>query len=808
MIHLFRLSLVCSLGLVPICPSACFLIPAIAQAQEDSRSLDADTLQKKASSLQQKGELKSALEIFQQVLKLRVARQDREGEAQTLNSLGSVYNDLGQYGSSLKFYQRSLAVSKEVNDRIGEGSILNNIGIVYRNLAQFSKALELYQQAIEIQKKSGDRYGIARTFNNIGLVYRSKKEWAEALRYYQQSLALIKELEKPAEEAIILNNIGFLYNKLGASPKAFESYQKSLAISQKLGDRKNESITLGNIGLVYSSLGQFDSALGYYQQALAISRQTGDRAGEAKLYQHIGFLLDERQQNALAIAYLKQSVNAYEEIRKDLNSLSRQEQKTFATNISPVYRRLADLLLQQDRVIEAQQVVDLLKVQELDDYLKNVRGNEQTAKGIDYQVLEIQMIALGKELYELQTLAKQGGLNPKQQERLTYLVDQEKESNRQFNAFLNSSEVQKIANDLKRSEQGQNINLQDLAKLQSELKQANAAILYPLVLDDRIELILLTPSAPPIHRLVQVNRADFNREISKFRSELQDTQLTEDYKPISQKFYGWLIAPLETELQQANIQTIIYAPDGQLRYVPLAALNDGKQWLIEKYRINNITALSLTDFKRQTASQPRILAAASTLAHKINVLGRSYSFGAIPATKIEVKNITSKIIGTTELIDSTFTKSATQDRIASNSIIHLATHGQFNSSGTADESFIIFGDGDNLTLSEIQTWTLKSLDLVVLSACQTGIGATLADGREILGLGYQFNNAGAKAVIASLWIVNDEGTQALMDIFYTNIKKGSTPAESLRQAQLTLIRGGKFPHPYFWSTFFLIGNGL
>ena len=158
------------------------------------------------------------------------------------------------------------------------------------------------------------------------------------------------------------------------------------------------------------------------------------------------------------------------------------------------------------RVIEAQQVIDLLKVQELDDYLKNVRGNEQTAQGVSYQALERQVINLTKELYDLQALAKQGKLTPPQQERLNNLVEQEKESNRQFNAFLNSSEVRKILSGLNQGEQQQTLSLESLARLQGELKKSNAVILYPLVLEDRIEVILIAPSSPPVHRTVKVRR--------------------------------------------------------------------------------------------------------------------------------------------------------------------------------------------------------------------------------------------------------------------------------------------------------------
>lgn len=115
-------------------------------------------------------------------------------------------------------------------------------------------------------------------------------------------------------------------------------------------------------------------------------------------------------------------------------------------------------------------------------------------------------------------------------------------------------------------------------------------------------------------------------------------------------------------------------------------------------------------------------------------------------------------------------------------IVHLATHAAFVV-GTPDDSFILFGNGERITLRDIQKWNLKNVDLVVLSACETGLGGKLGNGEEILGLGYQMQRAGARAAMASLWSVDDGGTQALMDAFYTGITQGNiTKAEALRQA--------------------------
>jgi CHAT domain-containing protein len=138
------------------------------------------------------------------------------------------------------------------------------------------------------------------------------------------------------------------------------------------------------------------------------------------------------------------------------------------------------------------------------------------------------------------------------------------------------------------------LNPEQLAKLQDNLQQAgNAALLYPLILDDRLELVLVTTTGL-VRRTVPLDRVELNRVIAAFRSDITDRY--SDPRPNAQQLYDWLISPLVGDLEAAGAETILYAADGQLRYIPLAALHDGDQWLTDRFTINHITAASLTDF--------------------------------------------------------------------------------------------------------------------------------------------------------------------------------------------------------------------
>ncbi len=566
-----------------------------------------------------------------------------------------------------------------------------------------------------------------------------------------------------------------------------------------------EANSLRNFGEAYYSLQEYPKALNYFQRSLEISQQINARSLEGETLNNFGKLFAKVEQPELAIIFYKQSVNIRETIRKDIFGLGTEEQKSYLSTIEDDYRVLADLLLKQDRILEAQQVLDLIKVQELSDYLKTVRSNDQTEKGVDLQRPEKTLIASINEFDILRRKDRDNKLSEPEQQRLAQLVQSEKEETKQFNFFLNSPEVQKSIRELHRIEQD-TLEIKNFRSLRSDIlvKTPKAVILYPLILDDRLELILVIANAPPIRRTVKVTRTELNAAILQFRDNLLDNS-SDDVKITAQKFYNWLIQPFESELQQLKIDTIIYAPDGQLRYIPLAALYNGKQWLVEKYRVNNITAQSLSKFNdTKSISNPRIFAG----AYGGKGGEKRDGFSGLPATLIEVQKIATRFPNATTLIEKAFTKLATETKANSFNILHLATHGSL-SIASPEESFILFGNGDKVTISELQDWSLSNVDLVVLSACQTGLGSKLGTGVEILGLGYQMQSAGARAAIASLWVVDDAGTQALMDAFYGELRKGDvTITEALRRSQVSLIKSPSYNHPNYWSAFFVIGNGL
>ena len=802
-----------------------------------NRAGEANTLNNIGVVYQKLGNYPEALETYEESLALKRELGNRAGEATTIGNIGIVYDLLGNYPEALETYEESLALQRELGNRAGEANTLNNIGNVYQKLGNYPEALETYEESLALTRELGDRAGEAITLGNIGIVYENLGNYPEALETYEESLALKRELGDRAGEAITLGNIGIVYENLGNYPEALETYEESLALKRELGDRAGEATTLGNIGIVYRLLGNYPEALKTYEESLALQRELGNRAGEALTLANIGKLLDTQQQPELAITFLKRSIDTYEGIRATNQTLDPDLQESYTATIEDDYRLLADLLLQQDRIIEAQRVLELLKVQELDGYLRGIRRGEATDAEVSYrdpesEILRLyqekqdELIALGQELAQLAEI----GLEDRTQEeidRITTLRKLEGEVRRQFKGFLQTPEIQTLVAQLQRTTGAASLDLAQINGLRDNLKALgqDAVVLYPLVLSDRVELVLVSANAAPIRRTSIVDKTELNETIGELRYALEHP--SRDAQTPAQQLYNWLIAPLENDLAQANAKTIIYAPDGQLRYIPLAVLYDGTDWLARRFQVNNITTSDLADLNTEPATgNIRILAAAfSEGEHDIVVGDRPISYTGLTHAGQEVDSLASMIPQTVQRLNEAFNADIVYE-MDDYQIIHLATHAEFNP-GPPENSFIVFGNGDHANLTDIERWTFPNVELIVLSACQTAVGdVPLGDGKEILGFGYRMQQAGADAAIASLWSVDDGGTQLLMEAFYDALSRGGlTKAAAVQQAQVAFLdgavrRGGlaladgstldpsDLAHPHYWAPFILIGNGL
>jgi CHAT domain-containing protein len=285
------------------------------------------------------------------------------------------------------------------------------------------------------------------------------------------------------------------------------------------------------------------------------------------------------------------------------------------------------------------------------------------------------------------------------------------------------------------------------------------------------------------------------------------------YDPtLATQLYTWLIQPFEDLLDERNVQTLVFVQDGIFRSVPMTALYDGNQFLIEHYAISTTPSLNLTSFEPLNRRQLRALALGVTEQATVD----EQVFLPLRHVNSELQNVTTILPNSVELRNQDFTLDRLRQILATESypVIHFATHGQF--SFEAEEAFLVAGFDPNqgsqkLTLTDlddlIRDTSLRSpVELLVLSACQTATG----DDRAALGLAGIAAQAGARSVLASLWAVDDQATERLITKFYEGLFDSQlSRAKALQAAQVELIRaGGRTAHPIFWSAFILVGNWL
>ncbi|ASC74111.1 tetratricopeptide repeat domain protein [Halomicronema hongdechloris C2206] len=777
---------------------------------------------------------RQAITYYEEALPVFRSIENRQGEANALMNLGNAHNFLSEYQQAIVYYKQALPVFRTIEDRLGQANVLTNLGNAYLSLSDYHQATVSYEQALPLFQAIENRLGEANALMNLGLTNTFLSLYQEAITYYQQALKLFQQIEDRQGKANALSNLGLTYWSIGDPGEAIAYYERSLPLFQAIENRSGEANTLMNLGLGYFSLGDYQTAATYYEQALPLFQTIEDRAGEGRLLSNLGRLFAIQGQSDLAIIFYKASVNVRESIRSGLTGLSQSLQETYTESVANDYRALADLLLEQGRIPEAQQVLDLLQLEELREFTETTRA---TWSGGDLQYTEREqpvidthgsLITLGRQIYECRQ-TRCGDL--------TDLRQQQRALTEQYEAQVAAFET---AIDENRQDDDLFQNPGDLSDDAYKLLQANpdAVLIYPFVTEDKLWLLWAAAGGTVGSVEVPVSQGELATAIQQFGDQLNTQAPLSELQASSQRLYEWLIQPLAAELQANGIRQLIFVNDRVTRYVPMAALYDGSQYLLERYTVSTVIAPKITD-----------TAATLTEVDDSEVLGLGLTqavsgFAALPAVEQELDAIVlsddsdrTGIYPGQVLLDDAFTLEAMQANIEFRRILHIATHAEFAPSRPED-SFIVLGNGERMSIKDIEVMqeSLRDLHLVVLSACKTALGGTAGDGTEIAGISSYFLAANrAETVIASLWSVNDDSTSLLMQRFYELLASGElTKAEALRQAQLSLLYdddtearlaaaragivveardgsqlpGTRLQHPYHWAPFILIGNGL
>lgn len=334
---------------------------------------------------------------------------------------------------------------------------------------------------------------------------------------------------------------------------------------------------------------------------------------------------------------------------------------------------------------------------------------------------------------------------------------------------------------------------------------ANAAIIYPIILPKRLAVLLKLPGQPISYYFANISPQQLEQVVQNFRYNLV-VRSRRDFFANGQQLYQWLIAPFEEKLEAAEIKTLVFVPDSFLRNIPLNALYDGKQYLIEKgYSISVNSGLQLIEPKSLQTTNLLTLGAGVTEKQTIE----NIFFPPLPYIQQELRNIKAEVPSYI-LLNQDFTLPRLNDRIKQTnfSIVHLATHGQFSSD--FEETYLVSWS-DKINILQLEQLLKQNnqqavtIELLVLSACETASG----DERAALGLAGMALRSGARSTLATLWSVNDQASAEFMGHFYKILGTPNlTKAEVVRQAQLQLLANPRYEHPFYWAAYTLVGNWL
>lgn len=795
----------------------------------------------------QTGQFSQAIVLWQKASTRYQAQGDRLNQALALSYQALAQQQIGSLSGAAQLIATSLdllAGTAQSQPRIlaqvlnTQGSIQFAQGQVETALVTWQRATALYTQAGEETARIGSLLNQVQAQQALGLLIQARKTLAEI----EQSLQQQPDLQL---KAIALRSLGNSWLLAGDPVRSRQILEQSL----KIADAQEAGSTLLSLGNVarfaaadISTRSQKDTiaALDFYQRAITTTN-TPITQTQALLNQ-FSLLVEEEQstkaitlipeiQSRLAKLPLSQStVYARINFGQSLIKLDKlataqtlgtalQESRRLGDRRAETYSLgyLAQVYEQTQQRSEAQKLTEqaltiaqAIQAPEITyqwqwqlGRLLRAQGQTQAATqsyGAAFQTLQSIRTDLAATSPDLQFSFRER-VEPVYREYVEVLLSSANppQANlKQARQVIESLRLAELDNFFRTAcLAGKIVEIDTLAQTQTK-----SAVIYPIVLRDRLEIILSLPGRLLQHYTVPIAQSELETTLEQLRQNLEKPITTPEGKQIGKKVYDWLIQPIAAELDQQNTDTLVFVLDGALRNVPISTLYDGQRYLIERYSIALSPGLQLTNPQPLQTRELKAIAAGLT--------EERHGFSALANVDSELKEIQTEVTSQV-LLNQTFTSLKLRQQVQALPfpIVHLATHGQFSSN--ADETFVLAWDKpikvnelSNL-LRDREDLQTQAIELLVLSACETAEG----DKRAALGLAGVAVQAGARSTLASLWSLDDESGALFIGQFYHELAKGNvSKAEALRQAQLTLLRDPNFRHPRYWAPYVLLGNWL
>lgn len=716
-------------------------------------------------ALQQEGQIRRAQSTLQTALNLSERIGNRLLTATILSQLGSTSHVLGKEESATEHLTKALALAREEQNPALVAGILNDLGNALVARRQFAEAIDVYTESRNLARETNQAALAVTAQINGAAALVQDQQLTEAQRQFDQAMSEVQPLEDSQAKTAGLLNIGLGYQDLHSAMTA--ARQGSQGERQLAGRKQDQGSGLVRGGASTATAGgllrQSSDAL---TAAGEVATRTGDARGQSYAWGYQGELLEKEHRNSEALEASRKATFAAQKVNAP-ESLYRWQWQT---------ARLLKTAGKEDEALAAYQRAVTL--------LKPIRFEYSVGFQNRHHSFYDSVAPLFSEYENVLLRRASAAKTPEQSEQ--WLV--------QVKDTLETAHAAELQDYFQEDCVGA-VRTQG----QRTMIPHGTAVLYPISFPDRLELVMETSDGLK-QVTVPVSGEKLTKEIRTFRRQIQDHR-SQNYLPAAQALHGWLLAPLERNLQAASITTLVIVAEGPLRTIPVGALHDGRQFVVDKLAVAVTPSLELTDL----LSTPRKKGTLLSVGLTESVEGMS----APRYADAEVQAIRT-LYGGKLLMNKQFSAPSLEEEIKDQGvgIIHVASHTVV--ANDPRNSFVLAHDGrismDRLSqLVGLQQYRQQPLDLLTLSACDT----PAEDDRAALGLTGVAVKTGARTALATLWTAEDETTSELISEFYRQLQDPSlSKAVALQRAQQKILAQRGHSHPSYWAAFLLINNWM
>jgi tetratricopeptide (TPR) repeat protein len=788
----------------------------------------------------------NALENYQKALDLHLNLDDNSQAAVCLNAMGLILQVTGDFPKAVSYYETALRLVQKMGNKEGTAAIYNNLGVVYRQLGDLPKARDSYQRALEINIEIDNQEGASYSYNNLGIIYEQSGDYEKANELYEKSLAIKQNTEDKLGLATSLMNMGNVYKHLKNPSKAEEFYNKSFDISKEIYDKQGMALALGSLAALKLETYDYNTAIDYANRSLTIAEEIDMKSVIKEAYRQLAwaynatFVPEWAEESYISVI----SMN-HEDINRNFSILSESEKELFFRTVAEDFDRFHSFALHRkitNHNISQDVYNNLLKNKGL--LLKSSTAMRNAIlSSNDAKLIEL----FEKWIQVKQEIAKQYTMSI--EERTANPEDLEKQANELERSLVrSSSEFSDFEKSLK----------VDWTSVKNGLKEGEAAIEFTHFAHGRDSVMycamIVTHNCDNPLMIPLFEEKQLQQLLGSFAGNNYQ-YINSIYGKNSQDnsaLYNLIWKPMESSL--GGISTVYVSPTGLLHKISFSAISkELNHYLIDDYKLHvlSTTANVTTDIKLAVNEDMSVGLFGGIAYTTVPATAETWNYlkGTLDETLMIKQLMQGQLKQVETVTDSLATEEKFKELAPQSHVLHVATHGFFfpdpeqirlsiesvkevgeiefrggsptfgmtnfvQNQNPLMRSGLVFagvndfwsgakaikGDDGVLTALEVINIDLRKNMLVVMSACETGLG-DIAGSEGVYGLQRAFKMAGTNFLIMSLWQVPDKETSEFMQNFYTlliqekDLQKAFTQTQSKMRQQYD---------PYFWAAFVLL----